>query len=178
MSNEWLMKICSVGSYRVGKTSLIRRYAEGKFSSDYLPTIGVDVTVKRLTLELKNRPQRVRLLLMDTAGQEQFGKLRHVYYEGSSACIAVYDVTREDTFESLPRWIEDFRKVAGQKAHIAIIGNKIDLEELRSVTTKQGEEYAKKHNFPFYECSAKLGSELIPEIYLELIHRQFNSLGN
>jgi len=170
------MKICSVGSYRVGKTSLIRRYAEEKFYSDYLPTLGVDVTVKRITLEINDHLQRIRLVLMDTAGQEQFGRLRKVYYEGSAACIAVYDVTRNDTFETLPRWIKDYRKVAGEKAHIAIIGNKIDLKELRSVTTEEGEKYAKENNFPFYECSAKLGSEIIPEIYIELIRRQFTSI--
>ncbi|MHA2327286.1 MAG: Rab family GTPase, partial [Candidatus Hodarchaeales archaeon] len=100
MQDEWIMKICSIGSYQVGKTSLVRRYSENKFSSNYLPTLGVDVTVKRITLD--NR--KIRLVLMDTAGQEQFGNLRNVYFQGSSGCIAVYDITRRESFEALNKW--------------------------------------------------------------------------
>ena len=74
MSDEIIVKMNSIGSYRVGKTSLIRRYAEGQFSSDYLPTLGVDVTVKRISVD----NERIRLVLMDTAGQEQFGRLRQL----------------------------------------------------------------------------------------------------
>jgi Ras-related protein Rab-11A len=172
MPDEWIMKLCSVGSYRVGKTSLIRRYAENKFSSDYLPTLGVDVTVKRLTVDGK----RVRLVLMDTAGQEQFGRLRTVYFGGSSGCIAVYDITRHETFEDLNRWIADYRKVAGENTQIAIIGNKIDLEQLRRVTTTEGKKYAQKNSFPFYETSAKLGGEVIPTIYIDLIRQYLNTI--
>ncbi|MFX0181488.1 MAG: Rab family GTPase [Candidatus Hodarchaeota archaeon] len=172
MPDEWIVKLCSVGSYRVGKTSLIRRYAENKFSSDYLPTLGVDVTVKRLTIDRN----RVRIVLMDTAGQEQFGRLRSVYYEGSHGCIAVYDITRRETFEDLNRWITDYRKVAGEDTQIAIIGNKIDLEQLRRVTTTEGKKYAQKNNFPFYETSAKIGGEIIPTIYTDLIRQHFNSI--
>ncbi|MHA2074497.1 MAG: GTP-binding protein, partial [Candidatus Hodarchaeales archaeon] len=69
MRDEWVLKICAAGSFQVGKTSLIRRYAEGKFSESYTPTIGVDVTVKRVTID----NQQVKLLLWDTAGQEVFG---------------------------------------------------------------------------------------------------------
>ncbi|MFX0050265.1 MAG: Rab family GTPase [Candidatus Hermodarchaeota archaeon] len=172
MPDEWLMKICSVGSYRVGKTSIIRRYAENKFSSNYLPTLGVDVTVKRL--EVDN--QRVRLVLMDTAGQEQFGRLRKIYYEGSAGCIAVYSVIDEKSFESLDRWVADYREVAGEGARIIIVGNKIDLKDLRVVSTGEGQKFAQKQGFPFHECSAKLGGEIINKIFIELIRQYFASI--
>ncbi|MHA1967208.1 MAG: Rab family GTPase [Candidatus Hodarchaeales archaeon] len=165
MPDEIVIKINSIGSYRVGKTSLIRRYAERKFSSDYLPTLGVDVTVKRINLD----NEQIRLVLMDTAGQEQFGRLRNTYYQGSLGCIAVYDVTRRESFEDLNQWIDNYRNVTSKDASIVIVGNKIDLTDLRTVSTKEGKNYCKKNGFPFYESSAKIGGEEIPEMYNRLV---------
>lgn len=165
MSDEIIVKMNSIGSYSVGKTSLIRRYAEGKFASDYLPTLGVDVTVKRITVD----NEKIRLVLMDTAGQEQFGRLRNTYYQGSLGCIAVYDVTRAESFEDLDRWINDYRKVTSKDVSVIVIGNKIDLTDLRIISTEEGKKYAKKNGFPFYESSAKTGGEEIPEMYEKLV---------
>jgi small GTP-binding protein len=169
MSNEIVMKFNAIGSYRVGKTSLIRRYAEDKFSSDYLPTLGVDITVKRIKITFKKNQEDVRLMLMDSAGQEQFGMLRSTYYLGSHGCIAIYDVTRHESFADLDRWIADYRSVVGEEVPTIIVGNKIDLEDLRKVTTNEGNKFAQSNGFPFYECSAKLGGEIIPEIYTKLV---------
>jgi len=170
------MKFNSVGSYRVGKTSLIRRYAENQFSSDYLPTLGVDITVKRLNIDYKQNNFKVRIVLMDTAGQEQFGKLRNTYFQGAAGCIAVYDVTRRESFDDLNRWITDFRGIAGKDSQVVIIGNKIDLKELRTVTTNEGKNYTLTNGFPFFECSAILGGDLIPEIYTRLIHMNLDRI--
>ncbi|MFX0208685.1 MAG: Rab family GTPase [Candidatus Hodarchaeota archaeon] len=172
MEDEWVLKICSAGSYQVGKTSLIRRYAENKFDTNYIPTLGVDITTKRIVVD----DQRIKLILMDTAGQELFGNnLRRSYYEGASGCIIVYDITRLETFEALDRWVSDFRSVSSSSP-IVIIGNKIDLEELRQVTTQEGENWSKEQEIPFYECSAKLGGDLIPNIYVELVREYFKLL--
>ncbi|MFX0050940.1 MAG: Rab family GTPase [Candidatus Hodarchaeota archaeon] len=172
MDDEWVLKICSAGSYQVGKTSLIRRYAENKFDTNYIPTLGVDITTKRIVVD----EQRIKLILMDTAGQELFGNnLRRSYYEGASGCIIVYDITRPETFEALDRWVLDFRSVSSSSP-IVIIGNKIDLEDLRQVTTQEGEDWSKEKNLPFYECSAKLGGDLIPNLYVELVREYFKSL--
>ncbi|MFX1282440.1 MAG: Rab family GTPase [Promethearchaeota archaeon] len=168
----WILKICSAGSYGVGKTSLIRRYAENKFSSSYTPTIGVDITTKRITVD----NQRIKLLLVDTAGQEYFGNLRKTYFQGAFACMCCYDITNKDSFKDLDRWIADFRGVVGREAIIAIIGNKTDLKELRNVTTQEGRNYANQYGVPFYEVSAKIGGETIPGIYKDLVLQYLESL--
>ncbi len=165
MKDRYVLKICSSGSYQVGKTSLIRRYAEEAFSTNYMPTIGVDITTKVITIN----KQEVKLILHDTAGQEYFGKLRKFYYEGSVGCLIVYDITRRETFETLEYWINDYRSVQGEEKSIAIIGNKIDLEDERKVSTEEGNSLAKSFNIPFYECSAKIGGDVIPEIYTTLV---------
>ncbi|NHJ00886.1 MAG: GTP-binding protein [Candidatus Heimdallarchaeota archaeon] len=172
MRDEWVLKICAAGSFQVGKTSLIRRYAENKFSESYTPTIGVDVTVKKIVVD--NQP--VKLLLWDTAGQEVFGRIRRTYFEGAFGCIVVYDITREETFKELNRWISDFRNVAGDNSSIAVLGNKADLETLRKVTKVDGENFAKKFNVPFKECSAKIGGDEITEIYTHLVKKYLDSL--
>ncbi len=170
--DDWILKICSAGSYGVGKTSLIRRYAENKFSASYKPTIGVDITTKRITVD----NQRIKLLLVDTAGQEYFGNIRKAYFNGAFACIILYDITRDETFKDLNRWISDFRSVIGEDAIVAVIGNKIDLEDLRTVTRQEGNEYAAKYGVPFYECSAKLGGDVISKVYTDLVIQYIDSL--
>ncbi|MFX0085411.1 MAG: Rab family GTPase [Candidatus Hodarchaeota archaeon] len=172
MRDEWVLKICAAGSYQVGKTSLIRRYAEDKFEESYTPTIGVDVTVKRVTIE----NQEIKLLLWDTAGQEVFGRIRPMYFEGAFGCIIVYDITRTDTFKDLDRWITEFRTPERENAPIAIIGNKIDLEDTRNVSTEEGKEFAESYSVPFYECSAKLGGEEIENIYTDLVRRYLEDI--
>lgn len=172
MDDEWVLKMCSAGSYQVGKTSLIRRYAENKFDTNYIPTLGVDITTKRIVVD----NQRIKLILMDTAGQELFGNnLRRTYYEGASGCIVVYDITRPETFEALTHWISDFRLVSSNTP-IVVIGNKIDLKDLRQVSTQEGKKWTKEQDIPFYECSAKLGGDLIPQIYVDLVRDYFKSL--
>ena len=165
MKDRFIVKICSSGSYRVGKTSLIRRYAENIFSEVYMPTIGVDITTKKILVN----NNEVKLILNDTAGQEVFGRLRRRYYEGSIGCLVVYDITRRETFDALEDWVSDYQGVQGKDKSMAIIGNKIDLEDSRQVSTEEGEAFAKSLNLPFYECSAKIGGENISQIYHDLV---------
>ena len=169
--DDWILKICSAGSYGVGKSSLIRRYAENKFSTNYTPTIGVDITTKRITVN----NHQIKLLLVDTAGQEYFGNLRKAYFNGAFGCMIVYDITNQNSFNDLDGWIADFRSVVGQEAILAIVGNKIDLEDVRNVTSQEGRNYANQYGVPFYEVSAKLGGEVIPGIYKDLVLRYLDS---
>ena len=170
MRDKYVLKICSSGSYQVGKTSLIRRYAEGTFSSNYMPTIGVDITSKLITVN----DQQIKLILHDTAGQEVFGRLRRFYYEGSVGCLVIYDITRRETFDTIEHWVKDYRSVQGEDRPLVLIGNKIDLEDKRVVSTEEGKAAAESFGIPFYECSAKLGGDLIPQIYTDLIKNNFD----
>lgn len=168
--DDLILKICAAGSYGVGKTSLIRRYAENKFSSSYTPTIGVDITTKRIVVDRN----QIKLLLVDTAGQEYFGKIRKTYFEGAFGCIIVYDITRRESFLELDRWIADFRGAVGEKALISIIGNKIDLENSRTVSSDEGKNFTEQRGIPFYECSAKLGGDIITDVYTDLVRQYFS----
>jgi small GTP-binding protein len=104
--NEYLLKICAIGSSDLEKTTLIRRFAEGKFTTNYLPTLGVDITTKKIQEDDNN----IKLILVDTAGQEFFDKLRPSYYRGASACTIFFSLHKRDTFNAVPLWLKEFRK--------------------------------------------------------------------
>ena len=155
-SNEYLFKICAIGSGGVGKTSLIRRYAENKFDKNYLPTLGVDITTKKITIENNN----IKLILVDTAGQEFFGKLRPSYYRGASACLIMFALDDKKSFEEVSeRWITEFRKyVPSTDIPIALAGNKKDKVQERKISFEEAKTIAQSFDMSYYETSAKLGS--------------------
>lgn len=150
--NEYLLKICAIGSGSVGKTSLIRRFAEGKFETNYLPTLGVDITTKKIHID----DNQVKLILVDTAGQEFFGKLRPSYYRGASACLIMFALNDKKSFDSVPDWLAEFRKhIPDSSIPIALAGNKKDLEEERQVSVDEGKSMAETHGMTYKETSAK-----------------------
>jgi hypothetical protein len=100
---EFLFKVTCLGAKR--KTHFIRYYAEGKFTTNYLPTLGVDITTKPVNL----RGLLLKLIIVDTAGQEFFDHLRPSYYRGSSACIIFIDEAKNSTFLSIQKWYDEFR---------------------------------------------------------------------
>lgn len=163
--SEYLLKICAIGSGNVGKTSLIRRYAEDKFDGNYLPTLGVDITTKKIVV--KDTP--TKLILVDTAGQEFFGKLRPNYYRGASACLILFALNDRATFSSVPTWLEEFRKhIPSPDIPIALAGNKKDLEKERVVTEIEAHKLAESLDMKYYETSALAGGSVIVEIFQDL----------
>ncbi len=104
--NEYLLKICVVGTPSELKTNLIRQFAEGKFTTNYLPTLGVDITTKKIQVD----DSYVKLIIVDAAGQEFFGKLRPSYYRGASGAIIVFESNEEGDISIPLEWIKEFRK--------------------------------------------------------------------
>ncbi len=117
-----VLKVVVAGDGNVGKTSLIRRYCEGKFEQSRVATIGVDFQTK--LIELPNGP--VKLSIWDMAGQERFQVMREGFYRGSLAAALVYDLTEPASLEHLPNWREEIVKVVPE-VPMLVIGNKRDL---------------------------------------------------
>ena len=157
---EFVFKIVAVGSGGVGKTSLIRRFALNKFGTNYVMTLGVDFTTKELTVFDKF----VKIVCVDTAGQEYYGKIRPSYYSGATAAFIVFDLTNRNSFESLPKWIDELRQYLPH-IPIAIVGNKLDLAKenasARRIDESEAQEFSKKHNMSYFETSAKEGDGVV-----------------
>ena len=95
-------KIIVVGDFAVGKTSFIKRYLTESFTFDYKPTVGVDIFTKQVIL----RENKIvfQFNFWDIAGQELFQQIRKKFYEGADAAFLIYDCTRPETFQNIPKW--------------------------------------------------------------------------
>ena len=129
------------------------------------PTIGVDFKVKEL--EIENR--KVKAQLWDTAGQEKYHAVITNYYKNSVGALILYDITNQDSFDKLDFWIKDIKNNSiSDDCVIYIIGNKCDNEDKRVISREKGEEFAKLHNYQFYEISALNNSSNINELLVNL----------
>ena len=145
-----LYKVVVVGDGAVGKTSLIRRYCEGKFRASRVATIGVDFYTQRVQLPTG----MVKLSIWDMAGQERFEAVRSGFYRGSRAAALVYDVTIPESLRNLRRWREEvFAAVPVQP--LLVVGNKVDLE--RKVQPELARVFAGYVGAPYLETSALTG---------------------
>ncbi|SMN22714.1 similar to Saccharomyces cerevisiae YFL005W SEC4 Rab family GTPase essential for vesicle-mediated exocytic secretion and autophagy [Maudiozyma saulgeensis] len=145
-----IMKILLIGDSGVGKSCLLVRFVEDKFSPSFITTIGIDFKIKTVDINGK----KVKLQLWDTAGQERFRTITTAYYRGAMGIILVYDVTDERTFTNVNQWFKTVSDHANDDAQLLLVGNKSDMDT-RVVTYEQGETLAKELGLPFVEASAK-----------------------
>lgn len=83
--------------------------------------------------------KRVNLAIWDTAGQEKFHALGPIYYRSSNGAVLVYDITDEDSFQKVKSWVKELKKMLGNEICLIIVGNKIDLENNRTVQREEAE---------------------------------------
>lgn len=151
MDSETLMiKIILLGDGSVGKTSLANRFAKNIFKSDYRPTIGVNFLIKQIVYE----HQVIKVLIFDTAGQEFLSSLRKQHYAAANGVVIVFDITNRQSFDDLHLWINEIQDEVGDVKTV-IVGNKVDLEGKRVVSTKEAKIYARSVKGEYLESSAK-----------------------
>ena len=156
-SYEMIFKTLIIGDTNVGKSNLLLRYVKNDFSSEMKSTVvGVEFGSKILKILGIN----VKVQIWDTAGQERYRAMTSSYFKGSKGVLIVYDITNYSSFESVDRWINEFRMKSEENSAIILVGNKNDIEEERKVTKEEGEEKAKKYNLAFFETSAKDGKNV------------------
>jgi len=151
-----LLKVIILGDSGVGKTSLMNQYVNKKFSNQYKATIGADFLTKEVMVD----DRLVTMQIWDTAGQERFQSLGVAFYRGADCCVLVFDVTIAKTFDNLESWRDEFLIQAAprdpDKFPFVVIGNKIDVENQRVVSTKRLQTWcASKGDIPCFETSAK-----------------------
>ncbi|EME27429.1 Ras-related protein RABG3c [Galdieria sulphuraria] len=151
-----LLKVVVLGDSGVGKTSLLERFVNRRFSQQYKATIGADFLTKDMFVDDRN----VNLQIWDTAGQERYQSLGSAFYRGADACVLVYDITDVKSFESLETWRDEFLVSASpsdpQHFPFIVLGNKSDLEGQRSVPSRRAQQWCvSKGDIPYFETSAK-----------------------
>ncbi len=149
----FLKKVCLLGDFGVGKTSLVHRFVHGIFEEKYLSTIGVTISQKDVVTK---SDLAVRLILWDLSGNDKFTGNRASYLSGASGSFLVCDLSRENTFESIKEYLERFKEVC-PNAGGNIIGNKADLLSSTHESKIKFVELAQETGLPYFLTSAKTG---------------------
>ncbi|MFX0015668.1 MAG: GTP-binding protein [Promethearchaeota archaeon] len=128
-------KIVICGDYAVGKTTFVKLFLGGEISGTYKPTIGVDIGRKVFDVDSR----KIVFQIWDLSGQQSFQSIRHQFYSRSNGAILIFDVSRRETYQNIPRWTNELLEHTG-KIPIVLVANKIDLRDQMSefVTAEEG----------------------------------------
>ncbi|KAK3736345.1 hypothetical protein QZH41_020797 [Actinostola sp. cb2023] len=168
---EVAIKVVVVGNGAVGKSSMIQRYCKGIFTKDYKKTIGVDFLERQISINGED----VRLMLWDTAGQEEFDAITKAYYRGAQACALVFSTVDRDSVDCIEKWKSKVEVECGT-IPMVIVQNKIDLIDQAVVQPEEAESLAKKLRLKFYRTSVKEDLNVsdvfqyLTDTYIDILH--------
>ncbi|KAL7612754.1 hypothetical protein Lser_V15G08227 [Lactuca serriola] len=161
---DYLFKTVLIGDSAVGKSNLLSRFAKDEFHLDTKPTIGVEFAYRNTKLGDKI----IKAQIWDTAGQERFRAITNSYYRGALGAMLVYDITRNETFENVRKWLQELREFGDPDMVIVLVGNKSDLVDLREVEVEDGQKLAEVEKLCFLETSAKENLN-VEDAFLQMI---------
>lgn len=159
-TDERQLKITLIGDGTTGKTSICTRLSQESFEKQYNQTMGLDFFLKRYTL-----PGNINVTLQvwDIGGQQIGGKMLETYLYGANGVVLIYDLTNYSSFENLQDWFDVVKQAYARQEkvpYVAIVGNKKDLEHLRTVKKEKHTEYAQKNGMASFFLSAKSGDQV------------------
>jgi small GTP-binding protein len=134
------IKLIIVGSVNVGKTSLLTRYATGKFQEITKSTSNASFISKIKVVNNK----KYEIKLWDTAGQEKYSGLTKIFTKEAKIALLVYAIDDKKTFDDLNKWLDIVKETNTDKIILGIAANKADLYKKAQVTDEQGKNYAKE----------------------------------
>ncbi|PKU39463.1 ras-related protein rap-2a [Limosa lapponica baueri] len=157
-----------LGSGGVGKSALTVQFVTGTFIEKYDPTIE---DFYRKEIEVDASPSVLEIL--DTAGTEQFASMRDLYIKNGQGFILVYSLVNQQSFQDIrPMRDQIIRVKRYEKVPVILVGNKVDLESEREVSSSEGRALAEEWGCPFMETSAK-SKTMVDELFAEIV-RQMN----
>jgi small GTP-binding protein len=163
IKGEYRFKFVILGDHAVGKTSIIRRFVEDRFTTDYRATIGINI----LSHDFEFFGNQIGVTLFDLGAQKYFKRFRKVYYSGTQAAFIVFDLTNRVSYENIISWYKELKLFTpGEDIPIVIVGNKTDLVEQRKVFYQEGARLAnnlsegEKIKISYIETSALNGSNV------------------
>ncbi len=132
-------KVCMLGSFAVGKTSLVRRFVDNSFTENYTTTIGVKIDKKKVTIN----NIEMSLILWDVYGEDGYQSVLPAYLRGMAGYLLVVDPTRPGTFKSALSLNELVKKTLGEKPYILVM-NKCDLKNQWNIDSPELKESIQK----------------------------------
>lgn len=165
------IKVCLLGSSGVGKSSILKRFVMNDFEEHEPTTLGAAFQDKNFDY----KGTTYKFQIWDTAGQEKYAPLAHMYYRDAKIAILIYDITNRDSFTTLKDWYKELMEKGPKNLLICVIGNKSDLEDQAEVDSSTARSYAKSINATFKLTSAKENrgiSELFTKLCEELENKE------
>lgn len=144
-------KVCMLGDFGVGKTSLVARFVRNTFSDQYLTTVGVKVDSREVTLA---SAEVLKLVVWDIAGRSALDALNQSYLRGASGLMLIADGTREATLRAALDLLMQSRALLPD-AHAVLLVNKLDVVDRWEVAPGTLAEL--RRSLPVYETSARFG---------------------
>jgi small GTP-binding protein len=154
-------KICMLGAFAVGKTSLVARFVKSVFSEKYLTTVGVKVDKKVVPVGA----EEVNLLLWDLYGEDEFQKLQQSYLRGSGGYVLAADGTRRETLDRAVVLQSRAEEIVGKVPFVLVV-NKSDLSDKWEVDDAALVDLGRR-GWPCFKTSAKTGAG-VEEMFLAL----------
>jgi small GTP-binding protein len=152
-------KVCLLGDFAVGKTSLVRRFVYDLFDEKYISTIGVKVSRKTVGVSRVDDVVELTMMLWDLGGGEEFQQVRASYLRGAAGAVLVCDLTRSETLDQLRTCADELLSIS-PGAELILAANKCDLTDQQRLTPAQIEAVAADLDAPCYVTSAKTGEEV------------------
>ncbi len=147
-------KICLIGGFAVGKTSLVRRFVTSIFSEDYLTTVGVKIDQRKIT----SGGRDVLLMLWDLAGRDEFQTVQKSYLRGASGFVYVIDGTRRETLDAVHEEMAEIDEAYPGVPSILLV-NKHDLLDAWELEDSHFEEF-RNRDWQVLYTSAKTGENV------------------
>ena len=190
--------IILIGDSQVGKTCFYKKITKGTFTAKNVSTIGIDNCKVSRTIKVHEDPfnesspeieVEFNIEFYDTAGQERFRSITASYYKNSHGLILLYDITNRQSFENYETWLDSIKENLGKAENkenakkrysVILLGNKIDLEDRRVVSSDEAIEVCKNNNVGWGgECSIKeMTNEELNDKFNELIKQVYKDIGD
>lgn len=149
-------KVCVVGDFAVGKTSVTERFVNNQFAGKYLSTVGVKIDTKEI--ESPALGVSHKLVIWDVAGSDEFGPKEFAYLRGASGYIYVADGTRPDTLTVVEHLHSQITGAYGSAPFVLLV-NKRDLESEWNVSDEYLDALTDAYE-NVYRTSAKTGDDV------------------
>lgn len=160
MTTKYSFKIILVGDSYVGKSNIMYRYVDNSFSLEGRATVGIQFMSKVYAIDTNNSRIEINAQIWDTAGQERYDSVISTFYRGAIGIMLIYDVADRKSFNALPNQLEKIKLLCNPNAKIILVGNKIDLNYLRTISEDEGRKFANENNLLFAETSALSGTNI------------------
>lgn len=160
-------KVCLLGDFGVGKTSLIRRFVEDRFDDKYLTTIGVKISRKVIARSYG----AMSLLIWDLAGSTGFDSFTNPsYMQGTAGAIIVCDISRRETLTIVAEYARQAR-IINPRIHLVFVCNKMDLATDRVIIDEELQEVSSTFGDGTYFLSSAKTGENVEDIFFSLAEK-------